>query len=343
MMKILQVIDTLNVGGAERVFVDICNILKENHQNVSALILLNNSGVLADNLNVPIIELNRKNKWNFFTMYKCSLILKKYDIVHCHLRQVYKYIALIKLIFNLKTKIVFHDHYGSINNDKSVPFLFNSIFKPKFYIGVSNILCDWAKNKLQMADDKVFLLDNIIRKRFQTTEINKKYDFILVSNIKPIKNNLFAIELCKLVNKSLLLVGKNQNNPYYLDVVKNVEKLNDGEINTTVSEAQLIIPSARIGLHTSKSETGPLVLIEFLAQGIPFLAYETGEVAKILKPYFPEFFINNFDLKNWESKINTILNMDIDKTKMDFVFNKYFSEKNYYEKLMIIYLCVLKN
>ena len=104
-MKILQVIDVLNVGGAERVFVDMCNILKENNQNVTALILLNKRGDLTVNLNIPIIELNRRNKWDVFTMYKCSLILKEYDIIHCHLRQVYKYLSLVKLIFNVKNKL----------------------------------------------------------------------------------------------------------------------------------------------------------------------------------------------------------------------------------------------
>lgn len=341
MMKILQVIDTLDVGGAERVFVDICNILKENNQDVTALILLKDRGDLADNLKVPIIALNRENKWNFYTMYKCRLILKDFDIIHCHLRQVYKYIALVKLIFNLKTKIVFHDHYGSINNDKSVPFLFNSIFNPKFYIGVSNSLCEWAKNKLQMADDKVFLLENIIRKKATINLIEKKYDFVLVSNIKPNKNNLFAVDLCKKMNSSLLLIGKNQNQNYYN---KLKEKENEQiVINEEISDSQIIIPTAKMGLHTSISETGPLVLIEYLAQKLPFLAYETGEVAKILKPYFPEFFIDNFALENWHLKINFILKMKIDEDKMDFVFNKYFGEKQYYNMLMTIYLCVLKN
>ena len=62
-MKILQVIDTLNVGGAERVFVDICNILNENQVDVSALFILK-GGVLQDKIKsgILIYELNRKSR-----------------------------------------------------------------------------------------------------------------------------------------------------------------------------------------------------------------------------------------------------------------------------------------
>src|SRR5690606_21099583 len=113
--------------------------------DVAALFLLN-GGVLKDTLyaDIPIIELQRGNKWDISKMLECSHIIKEYDVIHCHFRHVYRYISLVKKLFLLKTKIILQDHYGSIDVDKKVPFLFNSLLKPKYYIGVSQTLCHWA-------------------------------------------------------------------------------------------------------------------------------------------------------------------------------------------------------
>ena len=339
-MKILQIIDKLDIGGAERVFVDMCNILQENHQDISAMLLLEDKGVLVVDLKVPIIALNRKNKWSVRTMYKCAKILRQYDVIHCHSRHIYKYIALVNFLFRVKSKIIFQDHYGSIDIDKEIPFLFDSLFKPKYYVGVSKTLNQWAIDALKINENCVFLLQNIIKKQHHVPTHNE-LEFILVSNIKPVKNNMFAIELCKSIDAPLVLIGKNQNKDYFLRLEQELgDKIS---INDKVSNAQAIMGKSKIGLHTSKSETGPLVLIEYLAQGLPFLAYETGEVAKILKPHFPEYFIDNFDLEKWKMRLDLIRNSSPDTQKMAMVFEQYFGEKQYYIKLLNIYKCVLNS
>lgn len=341
-MKILQVIDKLEIGGAERVFVDMCNILHKNNQDVSALILLENRGELANELRISIIELRRKNKWDVHSMYQCSKILKKYDVIHCHLRHVYKYIALVNFIFRCNSKVLFQNH-SSTQVQKKELFFIKTLIKPQYYIGVSRMNTDWAERYLKLSKSKFFLLENIITQRKLQTIPEKSFDFILVSNIKPTKNNRFAVELSKMLNKSLLLVGKNQNESYFSEIVQLAQSTENIKIDTTTTVAQEIIPSAKLGLHTSKAETGPLVLIEYLAQGIPFLAYETGEVAKILKPYFPEYFIANFDAHQWTERIHTLLRIQTDVRMMQEVFDKYFGEDQYYSKLIKIYECVIKN
>ena len=84
-MKILQVIDQLKVGGAEKVLVDLTNILHDHKQDVSVLCLLS-SAVLDAQLNhtVVVSYLKRKNKYNPFTLFKLYNILRSYDVVHVH-------------------------------------------------------------------------------------------------------------------------------------------------------------------------------------------------------------------------------------------------------------------
>lgn len=341
-MKIIQVIDTLQIGGAEKVFVDMSNTLFEHHEDISVLFLLNGGALQPELKNgIKVFELLRFSKWSIKKMKECSQILKSSDIIHCHFRHVYRYITLVKLLFPFSGKVILQDHYGAIDVDQKTPFLFTSLFKPVYYIGVSKTLTDWAKRALFISERNIFLLENIIIKNTLETPLDKHYDFLLVSNIKPIKNNLFAIQLAKRMQKSLLLVGQNQDQSYFVSVQDAITAKMD--INSSISNAQSVMHHADFGLHTSISETGPLVLIEYLAKYKPFLAYETGEVAKVLKQYFPLFFIDNFDLDQWEERIQKIKEFPLDYTKFDEVFEKDFGQKKYYQKLAAIYLCIQKN
>ena len=48
-------------------------------------------------------------------------------------------------------------------------------------------------------------------------------------------------------------------------------------------DAPALIAGADAGLATSKNETGPLVVLEYMAGGLPFLATDTGEIAHAVR------------------------------------------------------------
>lgn len=336
--KILQIIDTLNVGGAEKVFVNMCNILHENNHNVAAFFILN-AGILDENIYPEIkrYELKREKKWGFSSMYNANNIFKNYDILHCHSRHVYRYIVLISKVFQNKKKIIFQDHFSYT---EKIPLFFNNLIKPKYYIGVSKELCFWANNSLKIKSSNVFLLSNIIIKT-NHQQLGKQHDLVLVSNIRDHKNQLFAVNLIKKITRRLTLVGRNQNTDYYKKIIENKDGASFIEIIEDCNDVQKIVNECKFGLHTSVSETGPLVLIEYLAQGIPFLAYETGEVAQQIKSYFPEFFIDNFDENQWIERIVKIESKQYDRHYFNEVFEKLYGKEAYYNKLNKIYEWVI--
>ena len=64
-MRICLVIDTLNVGGAERVCVDMCNMLEEKKSDFHLLVLVSKGELFNDlNENVDYTILNRTNKYS---------------------------------------------------------------------------------------------------------------------------------------------------------------------------------------------------------------------------------------------------------------------------------------
>ena len=117
------------------------------------------------------------------------------------------------------------------------------------------------------------------------TEVNQ---LLLVSNIQPRKNIEFAIEiiyeLCKDGEYTLDIIGKIADREYY-DKLNNLIKLYSLEeiinFNESCINIQQILNKYDIALHTSKSEAGPLVLIEYLAQSLPFITFSTRTIISI--------------------------------------------------------------
>lgn len=340
-MKILKVIDTLNIGGAEKVFIDLTNLLYESGVAVSTLFILN-PGLLENQLHQGIqkYKLNRTWKWSPMHMYQCSLILKKYDIIHCHHRYIYAYINLSASLFGIKSKIILHDHYGLIDIDKQVPWTIRGVLKPKYFIGVSSKLNNWAINQLHVNSEQVYLLPNIVRASTIKQQHTRHYDWVLVSNIKPVKNQLFAVELAKQMGKSLLIIGNVQDYAYYQQVKAASEgTVHSIVIKTGVNNVRPYFSQVQMGLHVSQSETGPLALIEYLSEGLPFITFKTGEVVEMLINSFPEMVVNNFDIKEWTTAImslNQINNNQYSQNLIDF-YKANFGEQQYVQLCLDIY------
>ena len=343
-MKILQIIDSLNVGGAERVYVDLSNLLFKNKVDVTCLVYKQN-GSLKELLHkdLPKLDLKRENKYSLAFAYKLSKVFSKYNILHVHLRHNYRYVKLICFFFNVKTNVVLHDHYGSIEIDKHIPSFFKSFLKTKYYIGVDRKLINWAIDKLEVKKDATFLLRNIVLKENIKAVKNRK-GIVIVGNIKPIKNQLFAIQLLPFLNENLTIIGNIHDKVYYDIMVKEVENLsleNRVFFLHNVVNAQEKLSEFSYALCTSKSESGPLILAEYLAQSLPFVAYKTGGISEVLEQELPECFLHSFDIKLWVNQINK-LSLKPNK-RFEELFNKYFSSDDYVTECINIYQKIINS
>jgi len=343
-MKVIHIIDSLQIGGAEKVMVNLCNLLFKNKVNVSAMILGDVEGPLASELHSDILRfrLKRKNKFDLFTAFRMVQQLSKADIAHVHMRHNYAYVALFSKLFLCKTKIVLHDHYGSIEFDKSVPKLFKFL-KPKYYIGVSKKLTNWAVVQLKLPEDKVFLLNNTIQRTTKKTNISldEGLNILMVGNIKPVKNQLFAIKLMQHIDGSLTIYGKNQDETYFNKLITEINRLSLKDKVSFIHDEtniQNCLANYNFAIHTAKSESGPLVLIEYLAQNIPFLAYKTGDVSEVLMDEIPNQFINDFNKKKWEQ---SILAIKSSHKKTEVLYDRYFSPKQYINTCKGIYAKII--
>lgn len=349
--KIIYIISELDRGGAERVAVDICNLMNANNYNVTIL-FTRKPGLLSKFLNKGVIQisLNRKKRYSFISLFKFIKILSQFDIVHVHCRHNFYYTRL-SMIFNpfKKWDLIFHDHFGAIEIDKRVPFFFK-LFKRNYkYIGVSKSLTEWATKNLNGLLS-IHLLPNIrIRNDCEKIEDpvdneKTKLKFIHVSNFHRIKNIEYSIHLIFEIKKkrkvSLSIYGQIKDSNYFDEIKSLVDSLNLTK-NVFFIHDELDIPSIirqyDIGLCTSKSESGPLVLIEYLSGGIPFLSYKTGEVVDCIIEDFPLFVIDNFLLNEWISGIDKIVHQNYSPLSLQSFHDLKFSKKIFLKSLLNIY------
>jgi len=348
-ISVIQVIDQLNAGGAERVLVNWANILHEKGQQ-SAVITTVGPGVLAKALqeDIELFDLRRKWKWNPFAMYRLVKILKNYDVIHVHSSHNLRYVWLASKLFRLKKIIFFHEHFYF----EKISWHRRAIYPKTKMICVSNFVRDWAiKNNLS-TEKNVFILPNIIVPHLIDIAPGKKQKdivkIVMTGNIAPRKNIEFALEIFNELKKQLFenynltIIGSVTDKKYYTylqnkitiyGLEKQVQFIHDCD------NIQPILNQFDLALHPSKFETGPLVLIEYLAKSLPFLSSNTGEVPAQIGEELPGFIIKNNEPETWAAAIQEIITMDkkiLDK-KMKTVFEKYYSIDQYYEKGMSIY------
>lgn len=344
-MKILHCLDTLAVGGAERVGIDACNLLSDEDGYAVELLLIRHGGPLrkALNPNVPVKELGFYRKTSLKGWIQLIKALRGFDLIHVHMRHTYGRIKLAALISGLETKIIFHDHFGDIEHNKAVPSYLQGRFKPRYYVGVSKDLSEWALERLELKSSSTWTLPNTIaRETSKITEGRRSKDLVMVSNLRETKNIEFAIQLAKSTSLELDIYGQVIDADYHERLLETAKGY-PIYFKTDVSDVFPYLPNYKLALHTAKSETGPLVAMEYLKSGTNFISFNTGEVIRQIKAELPHNILYDFEAENWIMAIKAALRDPISEHQLTEVFERLFGSEAYLNKLKEIYRWVAAN
>lgn len=355
-LGIVHIIDILNSGGAERVLITLANLQYSKGHSVKVITTVQEGHLkeqLADGIEFSC--LHRQWKWSPLTMFRLIKAIRKVEVVHVHSSHNLRYVFLAMQIYGLNTPVFFHEHYGNVVNEPLK--WYQEFIMPKVkVIAVSRSIEQWALTKLELLPSTVFLLPNIILK--ESVELiareGSTIRIVLISNFLPNKNIELAIgileRLCSENNNDfhLTIIGKTADEAYYQKISELIQSKNLNKkvhIISDCNSVQKFLPSFHLAIHTSFSESGPLVLIEYLAQNIPFVAFNTGEVVLQIKEDLPECIADSMNYEEWVKKIQHLLEADGEglQLKLNTVFEKYFSAETYYHKCISIYETGLEN
>lgn len=351
-LNVIQIIDSLAVGGAEMMAVNIANGLLKHKVN-SHICVTRTEGLLKEKISkdAGYLFLNKQSKVDF----KSVQVLKKYiknhhiNIVHAHSSSFFMAV-LVKMICP-KIKIIWHDHYGKaeqINKRKSIALKIGSLFFSQI-ISVNQILVNWAKEKLFCTKVKFIANFATINKTIHKTHLNGEEGkrIVCVAAFRPQKDHFSLLQAFTIIkNKypewTLHLIGERHNDIYskQIDaVIKNEGLEKDVFCYGACLDVKYILNQSTIGVLSSNSEGLPVSLLEYGLAGLPVVVTDVGDCKKVMGTNGMVVKKENAKvLANAIEKYITDENLRVLKASQfqKHIFENY-SEKIYFSELIKIY------
>lgn len=329
-MHVLHLIDSLGLGGAERMLVDIANATAATGQRVSVCVT-RSQAVLAAELRdgIEVLVLDRKRRVSIGALGKLARWVRsrRVDVLHVHMRSSLSFAFALRLLFLVRTPIVFHDHYGSIEQDTSVPRWFR-LGHPLIakYVGVSDALARWARSA-GLPAEKVTTISNALDLSRLTSApagnlrevIGAPHDVpigILVASFKREKGIdvvIDAVAASKHRERMRVAIAGGGLESDFAHECR--DRINRHGLTDTISllggrdDIASLLASADFGLLGSHSESGPLVLVEYLAKALPIVSTRVGDIGKRLAAGGVPGFVEPHDPAAFASALDELLDL----------------------------------
>lgn len=301
-MRVLQVINSMATGGAEKLLLETIPLYSEKEIVMDILVLDGKDYpfmIKLKSLNCcKIHSLNLSSVYSPMAIFKIIPFLKKYDIVHIHLFPAQYWVVLAKIMSFSRVKLVFTEHSTSNRRIQNRVFGILDRFIYRYYekiICITSQVKSVLKNHISLSEKVLEVIENgvpIIK--FKNAEALPKNDFFEGNNLKLIiqvssfqepKDQKTVIESLQFLpeNVKLLLVGEGHLKQ---DSEKLVEAL---KLNERVKflgqrmDVPNLLKTADIIVLSSKYEGLSLSSIEGMATGKPFIASDVPGLTEVVQ------------------------------------------------------------
>lgn len=366
-MRILHIITSLELGGAEKLLVDMVELQREKGQYVDVL-------VLYDKENDFYIPGAITSKYNSKTSYKNIFeILKvikkgKYNIVHSHLTHAQVWTSLVtfldfsqyfKMLSRNKsknTRVYITTEHSTFNNrrGKNIYRVIERVLYSRFSRivsiskGVQESLIQWLK----MEDKTKFLIieNGIFLENFYSSKSLLKSDFglseedkviVMIARLNDPKDHETLLKAMNLLPKKykLLLVGDGPKLELLKSLSSQLKVANRVNFLGTRNDIGSILKTSDIAVQSSNFEGFGLAAVEAMAAGVPVIASDVEGLRDVVSGAGVLF--KKGDAKELAKKI---LEIDSDKNLKGKIIEEQFKRSNSYslEKSIDKYLILYK-
>lgn len=352
-MKILHVINSFDIGGAERLVYSYILETNNEHCNYAAVLYESDSFLYRDLV---------KNKVKFIYLYKNNSIFKilkliknikkeKYDIVHAHLFPSSYYCAIAKL-FCKNTRFIITEH--SITNRRRKINLLKFIEKIVYSQFDKVIACSESVRKSLISwigkDIDIKTINNGV-KELEISNENIEYDLVLVgslrSNVKGVDILLNSLSCIKDNFKNAIIVGDGIEKNNLLNLRDSLGLDNKVKFLGLRSDVDKLLLKSKIFIVTSRYEGLPLALLEAMSLKKAIIALNVSEIPSIIINNESGIIVKSNDVDELRKAIIELLNDANKRIELGGNaykrFKNYYNIKKYYENINKLYIDVIRN
>lgn len=327
-MKILEIIQTLASGGAERLVVDLCNELSKT-EDVTILLLKDADHYYLPQLSekVKVIKAQIPVGFSFSQMFRCVKLIKQIDpdVVHVHSHARYN-ILLANLWLRNKYRF-----YMTIHSDVELHYskgisglqvrLSGFVGKSKF-VTISDInYQQFCRCHPRLKQKKILngrALPSLSDKYTEVVEEIKKYKtnnetkiFIHVARFHPCKNQKLLVKAFNELiesgeNISLVLIGAN----YDSVEGKRLQEISNDHIQFLGTRTNIYdyLACSDAFCLSSDYEGMPMSLIEAMLSGLPMISTPVCGALDVITNGKNGFVSKSHSLEDYKNAIKSFLN-----------------------------------
>jgi glycosyltransferase involved in cell wall biosynthesis len=294
---VMHLTDTLAAGGAERMAVNLVNLLPRSMYQPH-LCTTRSEGPLAELVadDVKRLSLMRRHRFDAAALGALCDYMVQHDISILHAHGTSLFIAAFASLFPPHPGVVWHDHYGRYKFDDRPAWLYRIAAKRvSRVIAVNQPLAEWSRRKLRMPTQHVEYVPNFVCESESGQIVrglpgSRGGRIVCVANFRTEKDHFTLIRSLSIVIQQcpaahLLLIGAEIDNTYVARVRQEVTQrgLTDHiSFLGSRDDVNAILKECDVGVLSSASEGLPLALLEYGAAGLPAVATDVGQCGEVL-------------------------------------------------------------
>ncbi len=299
-MRVLHVISSLGIGGAERLISDMLPQMKAAGVDVSLLVYrrqYNDFEKKLEDVGIVIISLEAENNLNPRIIFSLANAMKGFDIIHVHLFPALYQVAVANVF--CRKKLIFTEH--STTNRRRQSRFFRKIERVVYgqyirLISVSVETQDSLKVWLNEENRRFSVISNGIDLNVYRLAKNKSdfpYTLLMISRFAQEKDHKTLINalqwLCEDVH--VVFVGDGDTKASCEELARENGVAERCHFMGVQSDIPYWVSKADIGVLSTHWEGLPLTIIEMMAGGLPVIASDVDGVQQVVKDagiLFPE-------------------------------------------------------
>lgn len=296
-VDVLHLIDTLEIGGAERMAVNLVNQLPYDRFRAH-LCTTRGEGPFAQDVGpmVPRLRLGRRWRFDLFAILKLVGYIRSNNIRILHAHGSALFLARVAAAVVPGVRVMWHNHYGLLESTDRPAWIYRwAVRNAAAVINVNAALASWARIRLGVPACRVWQLNNFVVLSKGSGALPElpglpHLRVVCVANLRPVKGHRDLLEALAMVSKRvpgvhLLLVGAAPDPEYRAVLDEDVRRLGLGSSISFLGQredVQAILGQCSVAVLSSHHEGLPVALLEYGVAGLAVVATDAGECAEVL-------------------------------------------------------------